>query len=275
MSKIVEPYRVFQTLICLASIVPVGCAARGYERASATSLSIDVLKTELTAAKEQLDTSVNALDQVVSAEDASKPYEEFVYALAEMEGQADTIRAQTEALRAAGATYFDEWEAKLASFTNEDMRKLSETRRADLVSTYDEINAVSQKTKEAYEPLMADLNDIKKYLDLDLSAAGVGQIGAQVKKVKGEAAKVQESIDALVQVLDQLSSKLATGGAGGGAAPTSSDESESSDTESSDTESSDTESSDTESSDTESSDRESSNTPSSDTNEAASAADNN
>ena len=216
MSTNVEPRRLFQIMMCLAAIVPVGCATRGYQRASVTALSIEVLKTELAAAKDQLDTSVGALDNVVSAADASEPYEEFVNALAAMEGQADTIRAQTEAVRSSGATYFAEWEAKLASFTNEDIRKLSETRRADLMSTYDEINAVSEKTKEAYEPLMADLNDIKQYLGVDLSAASVSGIGEQVKKVKGEAAKVQESIDVLVQALDQLSSKLATGSAGGG-----------------------------------------------------------
>ena len=88
-----EFHRIFQMLICLVAIVPLGCAARGYERASATSSSIDVLKTELTAAKVKLDTSVNALDEVVSAESASKPYENFVYALGQLEGQADTIPA--------------------------------------------------------------------------------------------------------------------------------------------------------------------------------------
>ena len=107
MSANLEPRRLFQIVLCLAAIVPAGCATRGYERASATSLSIDVLKTELTAAKDQLDTSIGALDKVVSTADAGEPYEEFVHALAAMDGQADTIRAQAEALRSSGATYFD------------------------------------------------------------------------------------------------------------------------------------------------------------------------
>jgi len=235
MSANLEPRRLFQIVLCLAAIVPVGCATRGYERASATSFRIDVLTTELTAAKLKLDTSVGALDKVISTEDDSfEPYMNFVHALAQMEGQADTIHAQAEALRSVGASYFDEWEATLASFTSEDMRKLSEARRADLMLAYDEITAVSQKTKEAYEPLMSDLNDIKQYLGLDLSAASVSGIGEQVTKVKGEAAKVQESIDALVQALDQLSSKLA-----GGAAPNSSEEPRTSDEPDSSTDSSD------------------------------------
>lgn len=220
MSTNVMPHRLFQITIVLAAIVSIGCATRGYERASETVSNIDTLKTELTTAKKHLDNSVNALDKVVSSKDATGPYEEFVHALAEMDGQADTIHAQAEAVRSSGDAYFEDWEAKLASFTSEDMRKISEQRRADLTKTYDEINAASQKTKEAYEPLMADLNDIKQYLGLDLSAASVAGIGDQVKKVKTGAGKVQESIDALLEVLDQLSTKLATGVD----APTSSEE---------------------------------------------------
>lgn len=205
--------RLFRYTFSLALTALVGCASRGYERASATGAGIEALKTELAAAKERLDASVSALDKVVAAEDPSVPYEEFSHALADMEGQADTIRAQAEAVRSAGDAYFSEWEAKLASFTNEDMRAMSEKRRADLVASFDEINAASQKTKDAYEPLMTNLNDIKEYLGLDLSAASVGGIRNQVAQVKDGAGKVKETIDNLLGALDELSSQLATGAA--------------------------------------------------------------
>lgn len=203
----------------LALIALTGCASRGYERASETGSGIETLKTELTAAKQQLDVSVSALDKVVTAEDPSAPYEEFVDALADMEGQADTIRAQAEDVREAGDAYFADWDAKLASFKSDELRAKSEKRRADLVKSYDEINATSQKTKETYEPLMVNLNDIKDYLGLDLSATSIGDIGDQVRRVKDDAGKVQESIDELVAALDRLSSQLATGAAAGDIAP--------------------------------------------------------
>jgi hypothetical protein len=203
----------------LALIVLIGCATRGYERASETGSGIETLKTELAEAKNQLDASVSALDKVVTAQDPADPYEDFVEALADMEGQADTIRAQAEDVRSAGDSYFAEWEKKLASLKNDELRAKSEQRRTELVKSYDAINTTSQKTKDAYQPLMAQLNYIKDYLGLDLSPASIAGIGDQVKRVRDDAGKVKVSIDELVAALEQLSSQLATGAAAGDITP--------------------------------------------------------
>lgn len=218
-SMTVVTARFFQITSSLALIALIGCASRGYERAAATGSGIDELKTELTTAKKELDATVGALEEVVSAEDPSAPYEEFVRAIADMEGQADTIRAQADSVRSAGDTYFSEWEARLASIKSEELRAKSEKRRTDLAASYDEMKAASETTKEAYQPLMAALNDIKEYLGLDLSATSVAGIGDQVTKARDDAGKVQESIDGLLGTLDELASQLATGMPAEDAAP--------------------------------------------------------
>lgn len=199
-----------RVLLCLLALVAIGCASRGYQQASTTASNISKLKAELEAAKERVDTSVAALDKVVAANDPAEPYEEFVRAVARLDGQANTIRAQADAVRSAGATYFKEWEAKLAAFASDEMRQLSEARREDLMKALDEVNSVSQATKEAYEPFMADLSDIQQFLGLDLSTASVSAIGDKVTKVKDDAGNVQAAIDELVKTLEDLSGKLAT-----------------------------------------------------------------
>jgi hypothetical protein len=114
-----------------------------------------------------------------------------------MKTQADTMRTSRDA-------YFAKWEEKSSEIDNPTIRASAEARRKRLRDSHEQIVTATGEVKDAYQPFVKDLEDIKKFLSTDLTPQSVALISDASKKVQLSGAVVKEKIDLLSKTLDSV-----------------------------------------------------------------------
>jgi hypothetical protein len=119
-------------------------------------------------------------------------------------------------MRDARATYFAKWEAKNAEIDNPAIRASAEARQARLRAAHERITTASLAARDAYEPFMKDLNDIRKFLATEVSPQSTAMMADATRKANADGAVVKRKIDAVTAELDAVIGATGnTGGTGG------------------------------------------------------------
>ena len=122
------------------------------------------------------------------------------------------VRKQAEEMRTKGQAYFTEWEAEQAKINSEDVKTRSVQRRAEVEQTFSRINDRSQTLKDAYQPLMSDLKDIRTALNNDLTPGGVAAIKSIADRVNKEAVAVKVAAGAVENEFKALGVNMSAAG---------------------------------------------------------------
>jgi hypothetical protein len=177
--------------------------------------SLESLKSDLTDSKSQIDAALGSLNKLTDpktpAADLRGTYDAYSDQLARITQNSEKLRAEAEAMRNERAAYFARWEEKAATIDNPSIRASADARKARIRSGYERITTASLTAKDAYDPFMRDLQDVRKFLGGDLSPASVSMLGDVSKKANADGANVKQKIDAIIAELDAVDS-----GAGGG-----------------------------------------------------------
>ena len=107
-------------------------------------------------------------------------------------------------MRASRDAYFAKWEAKASATDNPTIRASADARRERLREANAKIITASADVRDAYQPFMKDLEDIKKFLATDLSKDGVAYVNNAAKKVRADGPVVKEKISTLIRTLDTV-----------------------------------------------------------------------
>lgn len=165
---------------------------------------LEVFRDGLTEGEGQIDKTLAALSELTdpNQQDLRGAFNKYCDQLARMRQHADTLRREADAMRASRDEYFGKWEAKASEIENPTIRASAEARRKRLRDAHERIITTSGDARDAYVPFMKDLQDIKKYLDSDLSKASIADLGDAAKKVQSDGAVVKEKIGDVVKTLD-------------------------------------------------------------------------
>jgi hypothetical protein len=83
-------------------------------------------------------------------------------------------------------------------------------RRAAVKKNYDALTELAQKTRDAYDPFLRDLQEIKKALSIDMSKGGVSALQPAFSRAHADGQALGAQIDALNAKLAQTLSGLGT-----------------------------------------------------------------
>lgn len=176
--------------------------------AAVFSPSLESLKTHLVNSKTQIDGALATLAKLTSpntpAADLRSLYNTYGDQLARITQQAEQLRYDADAMRQKRQEYFTAWEQRETDVTNPSIRSAMESRKARLRAAHERISTTSLAAKEAYEPLMRDLQDVRRFLGTDLSPASTAMLGDVSKKANADAATVKQKIDAVIAELDTV-----------------------------------------------------------------------
>jgi hypothetical protein len=168
--------------------------------------SVGQFKANLLACKRQIDGTLAALADVTNpnTSDLRAAYNTYSDQLARTEHQAMDVKTEAAAMRAARQDYFAKWETKTTEIENPTIRASAEARRQRLRDAHERIITSSEQLRDAYEPLMKDLQDVRKFLAPDLSKQSVSMLGDANKKCQADGAVVKQKIDTIVDELDRI-----------------------------------------------------------------------
>ena len=192
----------FCRLILVAAVVNItcGCAMTLEERASLAAASMQNTRAEATKVSSQIDATVAALNDLVGNPQANlKPqFVTFSTAVDGLKAQAEVTRMRVDEMREKGVAYYDAWE-------QDPDAPVSPTLKA----SYDKVSEESKKARDAFNPFLDSLVDIKRLLRLDLSATGIGLVQDLAKKANSEAQEVKQRLQAATDELDTIANLIA------------------------------------------------------------------
>lgn len=125
------------------------------------------------------------------------PYKKLIKAVDGLQKRREKNREVSEAMQAKSEEFFTNWEAKLATYTNENLRQKSQERLEATRTKYDELGQATEQARGEYDAILTSLNEQVTFLGTDLSPDAVAAL-------KDEAAKVNEQSTALLQKADEF-----------------------------------------------------------------------
>ena len=193
-----------------AAVLITGCKTAGYKQADKTGAGIAEFRDEILNGKKNIDLTMSSLGNIAASAntDPRKAFEQYSKAVANLESSAAKIKKRAQDMRQQGQAYFQQWQQEMAQVSNPEIRKLSEERKAKLQETFDSIRKYTEPLKAQFDPWMADLKDLQKYLGNDLTIAGVDAAKDLFAKTRTDGAEVQKSMDGVVAELNTIAAAL-------------------------------------------------------------------
>lgn len=181
-----------------------GCATTG---GHGSKLESEAKKTgdNLNAVETQITNVIASLENMVAPEaPLQEIYPTFCKQVKQIAKSADALKKESMAMKAVGAERFETWKLETANIQNEKMRKDSIKLMEDAMKEHEKLLKLLDESETLMDPLVADLNDIMKFLELQLTPKSVKEIAGQMRSVSDEGAKV---IEWIAEVREKLAAR--------------------------------------------------------------------
>jgi DUF2959 family protein len=190
-----------------------GCATTGMDRSVKTSNSIQEVDSEIRKMIVHIDVTGTSLDLLVVAGNPNlkKSFNTYSDNLAKLESEGKRTLKRIEEMKLRSKEYFAEWEKEGDTFTNPQIRELSEERRNKLATLYAQVPAAGVGIKGSYNAYLTNLKEIQRYLSNDLTPKGVEAIAPVAQKTVQDREDLKESLKPVVYALDEIKAELYSG----------------------------------------------------------------
>jgi hypothetical protein len=189
--------------LVLSTLATAGCQTtgktQGQKDIEKLTVAIESLNTAVKKSKADLELTLAAHDSVIAAQgDLAKLYGEFSKSLDKCKKNEAALAKQTEAIKAAAAVRFAQWEKDIAAIGSEDLKKRGEKQLAETKKKCDAVVELGEKGRAAYVPLMTTLNDHATYWASNLSPSAAQSLSKDSASVQKNAKTVYEVLDKVV-----------------------------------------------------------------------------
>jgi uncharacterized protein YukE len=195
-----------------ASAFIIGCASNGYNKADSAASYLETAAERISKGTAQIDAATTALSTLVSGTnvDLKVQLKNYSSAVSGLEATARDVGSRATKIQQLSATYLQQWDDELAKIQNEDIRNTSAERKAAVVKKFDSLKSSYDTARTAFNPLLADLRDIKTALSTDLTPAGIDAISKSMTKVNSEADTVRKALTDLATQFKEVGKSLET-----------------------------------------------------------------
>jgi ElaB/YqjD/DUF883 family membrane-anchored ribosome-binding protein len=136
-------------------------------------------------------------------------FESFSRQASILESEIADARDRNVAMHEDTNTFFQMWEQELGSVRNAEIKAAAQQRRAELKEAYAKVRTASQAAQDVADPFVRDLNDLRVYLDHDLSPAGIAAAKDTIAKIGFESETVSKRYQDLAAQIKSVEELLA------------------------------------------------------------------
>lgn len=203
----------FTTLLLGAAAFLSGCATTGMDRSVKTSNSIREVDKEIRKMIVQIDVTAASLDSLVTPGNPNlkKSFNSYSDNLAKLDSEGKRVLKRIDQMKSRSNEYFAEWEKQGDTFTNPDIRALSEERRIKLAGIYAQVPASASGIKGTYQEYLTGLKEIQKFLSNDLTPKGIEGITPVANKSVQDLDALKTSLKPVIAALDEIKVELYQG----------------------------------------------------------------
>lgn len=190
-----------------------GCATTGMDRSVSTTNSIGEVDSEIRKMIVQIDATGSSLDTLVMAgqPDLKKNFNAYTDQVTKLDHEGKKTIRHMDEMKTRSKEYFAEWETQGDTFTNPQIRELSEERRTRLANIYAQVPAAGVGIKGAYLAYLTDLKEIQMFLSNDLTPSGIEAIDPVAKKTVQDREVLKASLAPVLSALDDIKVELYSG----------------------------------------------------------------
>lgn len=196
-----------------ALVVLASCQANEGRQAKVARRAVTSLedtRQQLMQAERQVDASLISMDQLASQpRDLKQSYRSYANEVSKTVQEADRAQERADEMRMRWQEYITSWEQEADRIASEQLRAGATERRQGVRDNYNRLRNVANNTRQAYEPFLRELQDIRRALSLDLTPAGVEAAKPAMETARETGARLKEQIDAFIQELDNVSAARA------------------------------------------------------------------
>jgi hypothetical protein len=198
-------------LLCTAALMG-GCATTGMDRSQKTSNSIQEVDSEMRKLIVQIDATGASLDTLMLAQqNLKKPFTVYSDNVVKLDHEGKKTLKRMDEMKARSKDYFTEWEKQGDTYTNPQIRELSDERRARLANIYAQVPAANIGVKGAYTAYLTDLKELQMFLSNDLTPTGIATIDPVAKKTIQDRENLKASLVPVIAALDDIKAELYSG----------------------------------------------------------------
>jgi outer membrane murein-binding lipoprotein Lpp len=181
------------------TLLLAGCASTGYEKGNVTAANIQATSDRIAALPGQVDKTMASLNDLVNKPQADlRPqYQQFAANLAEMESSSKGVATDRRTMGEKAKEYLDAWDQEIGQIQNADIKARSQSRREAVNQQLVAIKKSYVESCTTFKPFLADLNDVQKYLSVDLTTGGITAIKEPVAKANRDAVPLKVSLTKL------------------------------------------------------------------------------
>jgi predicted nucleic acid-binding Zn-ribbon protein len=194
--------------LALAAVVSafVGCASGNYEKGAGTATGLTESAEKIAVGNTNIDATLKALNDLVATTqgDLVPKFKAYNEAVDNLESAAKDVRDKVAKMREKGNAYFLAWDEQLAQIQNEDIKKRSSERKAQVQKEFMDIKQSYAQAQIDFKPFMSNLKDIQTALSTDLTMGGIGAVKGTVEKANQNAVPLKKSLDELSKQFKEL-----------------------------------------------------------------------
>ena len=148
---------------------------------------------------------------VVGAPDLKKPFDAYSKNLDQLDSEGKRTIKRMDDMKARNTAYYAEWEKQGDTYTNPQIRELSDERRVKLAAIYAQVPEAGVGIKGAYNAYLIDLKEIQRYLSNDLTPKGLDAIAPVASKSIQDREALKTSFVPLLAALDAIHAEMYNG----------------------------------------------------------------
>jgi SMC interacting uncharacterized protein involved in chromosome segregation len=173
-----------------------GCATSGYESGNKTASNIQKAAAKIDELTTRVDATLASLNDLVGSPqpDLRPQYKAFNSNLKSLDSTAKEITKKRMAMGDEGKQFLAKWDAEIAQINNEDIKTRSQNRKTEVNEKLQAIKRSYAEAEVAFRPFMGDLNDVQKFLSVDLTTGGLNSIKDIVTKATQHAVPLKQTL---------------------------------------------------------------------------------
>src|SRR5262249_35938163 len=141
-----------------------------------------------------LDTTVSSLNSLLenSTGNLTLQFTKFSQSLDQLEASSKRTAGRIPGFRKQAAAYFEGWDHQLPTVKDDAIRRASAARKTEAMGQFETAVQRFERAQDALKPVVDYLEDIRKTLSTDLTAAGLESVREPAKIAADNTAKIKE-----------------------------------------------------------------------------------
>jgi DNA repair exonuclease SbcCD ATPase subunit len=135
--------------------------------------------------------------------DAKSQVDRLTRSIATLDAEATNNRTKFASAEEHAQAYFEHWNQELQNMSA-SLAEVGTARREASMKSFAELQTRVDRLKSEFRPMMAQFNEVSKYLAVDGTAEGVKTVTPQVKSAVNRENAVRSKADAVIEQIDAM-----------------------------------------------------------------------